>query len=103
MWKGSVQELFEVENDRGVVKLTTGYYYLPDGERIHGRGVIPDTIVELTAGERAELYQSQLAVYSTLPIPTTTQATTGTAPAGKRIEIMIDRQLQAALDILRRV
>ncbi len=100
--KGSVQAVFPVENNHGAVKLTTGYYYLPNGERIHGRGVTPDETVELTAEEQAELHASQLSVYSTSRIPTTTQVTTSTAPAGGPVEIIIDRQLQAGLDILRR-
>jgi len=101
--KGSVQELFELGDKHGAVKLTTGYYYLPNGERIHGRGVVPDRIVELTPEERTRLVESQRAVYSTTHVPTTTQAASGPAgaPAGGRVEIIIDRQLEEALAILR--
>ena len=49
--KGSVQELRELDDDHGAVKLTVAYYYLPNGERIHGKGVTPDKVIELTPQE----------------------------------------------------
>lgn len=101
--KGSVQELIELENGHGAVKLTTAYYYLPDGERIHGHGVMPNRIVDLTQAELVELLASQMAVYSASGSPTTTQAATSTAPSEGtgRVEIKIDRQLAEALDVVR--
>jgi len=108
--KGSVQELIEIENNNGAVKLTTAYYHLPNGQRIHGKGIMPDKIIDLTPEEREELIASQRAVYvvghaepRTL---TTTQAATRTAPAddeeqSHRVEIVIDRQLQEGLDMIR--
>ncbi|MBP7934385.1 MAG: S41 family peptidase [Phycisphaerae bacterium] len=131
--KGSVQTILQVENDNGWVKLTTAYYYLPNGERIHGKGVQPDRAVILTSDERAQLLDSWLSVYAAGDYPTTTQATTtpttttpapsqpasaqattaaaasapatATAPAGerkpRRFEIIIDRQLRAAIDTIR--
>jgi carboxyl-terminal processing protease len=102
--KGSVQELIEIDADaevRGAVKLTTAYYYLPKGERIHGKGVEPDIIVKLTEQEQNALHQSwhQVAMVEGLPA---SSPTTSTAPAGQRREIVIDRQLQTALEVLRR-
>lgn len=112
--KGSVQTMFEVENRHGRVKLTTGYYYLPSGELIHDRGIMPDKLVVLTPAERAELLESQLRVYSTARKPETRPATTtapatapaatatATAPAADtKVAVRIDRQLQVALDTLR--
>lgn len=115
--KGSVQELIPLENNNGAVKLTTAYYYLPNGERIHGHGVAPQHIVDLTPAERTELAESRLAVYST-SMPAATQPATraasepaasgpatapapASAPADVRVEIKIDRQLREALQILR--
>lgn len=100
--KGSVQELIPLENNSGGIKLTAAYYLLPSGERIHGRGVAPDHIVDLTPAERSEYAESNLAVYSTSVTPTATQPTTDTAPADsdQRVEIVIDRQLREALDLL---
>ncbi|MDM8006363.1 MAG: S41 family peptidase [Phycisphaerae bacterium] len=113
--KGSVQTLFEVENGHGIVKLTTGYWYLPSGERIHDKGIMPDKLVELTPAERAAMIESRVRVYSTRrpsPRTTATAPATASAPASKpsatstattpaKITVMIDRQLQTALDILR--
>lgn len=110
--KGSVQELMELENGSGAVKLTTAYYYLPNGERIHGHGVAPHKVVDLSPQEKTELLESQLAVFSTsapsnggatkpatAPAPAT--ATASAPESGNRIEIMIDRQLQEALTLVR--
>ncbi len=99
--KGSVQELRSLDNHPGGVKLTVAYYYLPNGERIHGKGITPDRVIELTSEERTRLLESQLAVYSTGLTPTTTQAATTSAPARVSIDISVDRQLQEALKILR--
>lgn len=103
--KGSVQEPVLLSDNRGAIKLTTAYYYLPKGERIHGRGVAPDRIVDLTSRERTELIESSIAVYSTARLLTTTRAATQPAPstasAPARFEIAIDRQLREGLDILR--
>ena len=82
--KGSVQTILQVENNNGWVKLTTAYYYLPNGERIHGKGIVPDRVVALTSDERAQLLDSWLSVYAAGDYPTTTQAAsapaTGAAP-----------------------
>jgi carboxyl-terminal processing protease len=102
--KGSVQELIKIDNGGGAVKLTTAHYYLPKGERIHGRGVVPDKIVDLTPQERTALIESQLAVYSTSLTPATTQAGEDDADVAApraQIDISADRQLQEALDLLR--
>lgn len=49
--KGSVQTLLPVDvssGKTGALKLTTAYYYLPNGERIHGKGIEPDFVVPRT-------------------------------------------------------
>jgi len=110
--KGSVQTMFEVENHQGRLKLTTGYYYLPNGELIHERGIMPDKEVVLTPAERAALLESQMRVYSTsrkastrpssASAPASAAAATTSSPApGDKVAVIIDRQLQAALDVLR--
>jgi hypothetical protein len=63
--------------------------------------VTPNIVVNLKPAEQAALTESQLAVYSTSLSPTTTQATTTTAPSESRIDIKIDRQLQEALTLLK--
>lgn len=105
--KGSVQELIELENGSGAVKLTVAYYYLPNGERIHGQGVAPHHLVDLTPQEKTEMLDSHMAVFSTSGAPfgeepAQTQPATATAPEqSNRVEILIDRQLQVALDLIR--
>ena len=42
--KGSVQKVFELENN-GAAKLTIALYYLPNGESIDGKGIQPDAPV----------------------------------------------------------
>jgi carboxyl-terminal processing protease len=106
--KGSVQEMFAVQTKggtRGQLKLTTSYYYLPQGERIHEIGVEPDIRVELTPAERDARIEATRAVYwprgSTAPANTPTETGPATEPSADRAEIPIDRQLEAALEVLR--
>ena len=97
--KGSVQEVFEVPSKNGWpggLKLTTSHYVLPNGELIHGKGISPHLPVKMTPKQRSDWIDSIRAVYA--PRQPTTQPTT--APA--RVAIMIDPQLQAALDVLRK-
>ena len=43
--KGSVQKVFDLSNG-AAVKLTVSLYYLPNGESIDGKGIVPEFIVE---------------------------------------------------------
>ena len=43
--KGTVQVLLPLESG-AAMKLTTAFYYTPDGRRIQGNGVIPDIVVD---------------------------------------------------------
>jgi len=98
--KGSVQEMFTVrskDGSAGKLKLTTSYYVLPKGELIHGKGITPDQIVKMTPKQRSDWIDSIRAVYA--PRTPASQPTTASAPAC--VAIMIDPQLQAALDTLR--
>lgn len=101
--KGSVQELIplgDAQGSRGAVKITTAYYYLPNGERIHDVGVKPDIPVELTPEQVREIHEAQTAVYNRIYLEESSSATaTATAPA--RVEILIDPQLEKALEWLR--
>ena len=78
--KGSVQEFLPIENNNGKIKLTMAYFYLPNGERIHGKGISPDRIVDLTPQEREKMRDSWMAVYSGSSIPPSTLPA-GTRPA----------------------
>ncbi len=46
--KGIVQQLLQLSNGMGGLKVTTSRYYTPNGENIHGTGIAPDIEVELT-------------------------------------------------------
>ena len=46
--KGIVQQLLQLSNGMGGLKVTTSRYYTPNGENIHGTGIAPDIKVELT-------------------------------------------------------
>jgi carboxyl-terminal processing protease len=90
--KGSVQHLIELGRGDSALKLTMAYYYLPKGERIHQKGVAPDIEVKLTREEkRAVLPERRLLAAATR----TTTAPTTSAPA-------VDRQLDTAVDVLRK-
>ncbi len=58
--KGSVQKVFELDND-AAVKLTISLYYLPDGESIDGKGIIPDVVVSDKDPSREEVLQDEKA------------------------------------------
>ncbi len=99
--KGSVQELIDIKGSgglEGAVKLTIAYYYLPKGQRIHGIGVAPDKVVPLSAEQQETMNESWRQVYVTEGLPSASGPATTSAP--RRRTIMIDPQLQVALDIL---
>jgi carboxyl-terminal processing protease len=61
--KGSVQEVVELEDHGGAIKLTTAYYYLPSGRCIQRTlksiqdgtwGVMPNLLVNLSADQHAK-------------------------------------------------
>jgi carboxyl-terminal processing protease len=101
--KGSVQELIPLGDgggSKGAVKITTAYYYLPNGERIHGIGVKPDILVELTPEQIREVHEAQAAVYDRIYLEDASPAT-ATASAPARSEILIDPQLEKAIEWMR--
>ncbi len=91
--KGSVQDIFKLKNGEAL-RLTTAHYFTPSGVLINGKGIVPQVKVVLTADEDFKLYQ-QLS-RPDLRDPKAYAARFGTAP-------IPDRQLKAALDVLRGV
>jgi carboxyl-terminal processing protease len=100
--KGSVQEVIELGTGNSAIKLTTAYYYLPNGELIHrtaasrqtGKwGVEPNITVDLTNEEIQEIVEARMAADR---ISGATTRPAATAPAGP----LIDRQLGKALEVL---
>lgn len=91
--KGSVQDIFKLR-DGEALRLTTAHYYTPSGVSINEKGIAPQVPVVLTADEDFKL--SQQLSRPDLRDPRAYEARFGTAP-------IPDRQLDAALDVLRGV
>ena len=89
--KGSVQSIFKLKNGEGI-RLTTARYYTPSGVTIHERGVAPNVEVVMTPedDQNVRLQRARADVKA----PKEFKERFGFSP----IE---DRQLQAALDVLR--
>jgi len=91
--KGSVQSIFKLKNGEGL-RLTTAHYFTPSGVMIHAMGISPQVEVVMTADEDRKLVMQSDRPEITDPGDFSERF--GFAP----IE---DRQLDAALDVLRAV
>lgn len=91
--KGSVQSVFPLKNGEGL-RLTTARYYTPAGVSIHEKGITPHVEVVMTPEEDEKL--SRQRARADLSDPQAFKERFGFEP----IE---DRQLQAALDVLKGV
>jgi carboxyl-terminal processing protease len=89
--KGSVQSIFKLKNGEGL-RLTTAHYFTPSGVKIHGAGIAPQVEVVMTAEEDRRL-DAQASR------PDITEARDFRERFG--YDPVEDRQLDAALDILR--
>jgi carboxyl-terminal processing protease len=89
--KGSVQSIFRLQNGEGM-RLTTARYYTPSGVTIHEKGVEPNVEIVMSPEED-----------QTLRLQRTRRDVTDPAEFKERFGIspVEDRQLQAALDILK--
>lgn len=111
--KGSVQVVVPLI-DGAALKLTTAYYYTPDGRRIEDRGVTPDIVVEqavngVAGGRAAEEAHPIKAVHAACapPLPAeshgTTEAADALATTGNTGTMNGDCQLHRALELLRKL
>lgn len=91
--KGSVQSIFKLKNGEGL-RLTTARYFTPSGVSIHEKGIAPQVEVVMTPEEDSQLRLQHLR--PDVADPKEFKERFGFAP----IE---DRQLQAALDVLKGV
>lgn len=105
--KGSVQKLISLENGYGAIKLTTAYYYLPNGQNIHRRpgdkiwGVEPDMIVPVSVEEQLAIKDSRRkADVFWGKLPDTMAADDKKMDKCKPVPLWIDTQLKAAIDVL---
>lgn len=89
--KGSVQSVFKLDHGEGM-RLTTAYYYTPSGATIHEKGIAPHVEVVMTPDEDARLARQRSRFDITDPQEFKERF---------GVELIADRQLQAALDVLR--
>jgi carboxyl-terminal processing protease len=98
--KGSVQTLIPLDDELSALRLTTAYYYLPSDRLIHRRqdegtdaewGIRPDEVIDLNDEEIEGVWKSWLD----------SGIIQNSAAGGAQQSIVIDRQLQRALEILR--
>jgi carboxyl-terminal processing protease len=98
--KGSVQVIVPLE-DGAALKLTTAYYFTPNGRQIQGKGVTPDTLLDQLAIDRAAGIKP--AVHGTAP-PDTTSLACGYSAADAPVADAVvgnDCQLLRAIELLR--
>ncbi|MCG8527831.1 MAG: S41 family peptidase, partial [Opitutales bacterium] len=102
--KGSVQRTFKLSGNRGVVKLTTDYYYLPNGSCIHKLdgaetwGVEPDIEVEFDGENYKQLGDLMLKLQGRGDNGET-DSNTAEDPAELCKQLLeLDNQLKAAVD-----
>lgn len=89
--KGSVQSVFKLNNGEGM-RLTTARYYTPSGVSIHEKGITPHVEVVMTPEEDNRLARQRSR--SDIIDPKEFKERFGFEP-------IADRQLQAALDVLK--
>jgi carboxyl-terminal processing protease len=106
--KGSVQNVVELEDGRGMLKLTTASYRRPNGKNIHRFpdakatdqwGVTPDKGFEfdLSDGELLSLMLDRRRRDIVQPPPAKDAATKGKSKSDSKWPAAVDRQLQAAV------
>lgn len=112
--KGSVQHLIHLAEQRAAMKLTVAYYRMPDGRFIHRTprnaatdawGIHPDVVVELSAEETQALQASRRNVNlgGSDPVQAIHDPSAngdGTVPSDSPAELIRDRQLVRALQLL---
>jgi carboxyl-terminal processing protease len=91
--KGSVQSIFKLKNGEGL-RLTTAHYFTPSGVSIHEKGIAPEVEVVLSLADDEKLREQRER--TDVADPAEFRRRFGFAP-------IADRQLQAALDVLKGV
>jgi carboxyl-terminal processing protease len=101
--KGTVQVLVPLA-DGAALKLTTAYYFTPNGRRIQGKGVTPDAVIDQLALEVAgALKPASQGPASSAAVPAACGAASGeasTVAAAMTSILGDDCQLQRALETL---
>jgi len=92
--KGSVQTLFKLRDGAGL-RITTSRYYTPSGVSIHGHGIEPDVALVMSPDDDDKL-RLQRARSDALEDEAEFEERFGFKP-------IVDKQLEAAVDVLRGV
>lgn len=101
--KGSVQELYPLEDNGGELKLTVAYYYLPSGRLVHRKkdatdwGVEPQIIVPMDDQTQHDVWDMHVR-QEAIPAPAT-HASTRVAVTEPTTE-PVDVQLQQAINTI---
>lgn len=102
--KGSVQTVVPL-NDNSALRLTTSKYFTPSGGQIHGKGVIPDIVVEeskIEIGAKEEIGAAKpQEVFDQLEIKE--KRALGGLSKEDMAKFKTDNQLMRAVDILKAV
>jgi len=100
--KGSVQVLVPL-TDGAALKLTTAYYFTPNGRRIQGKGVTPDAVIDPVVSETSGTIKPASHA-AALPVQAACGLSTGNTsvvPDAKNPALADDCQLQRAVEMLR--
>ncbi|MEX2214253.1 MAG: S41 family peptidase [Phycisphaeraceae bacterium] len=105
--KGSVQDVFPIDNSLAALRLTTQYYRLPAGRIIHRKpgekvwGIHPDIEVKMTATQVGDLMKYRQDVDIIRDPNDKVDPKADVPTAAKMLERGMDPQLEAALLVLR--
>ena len=102
--KGSVQEIMQLDDHEGKLKLTVAYWYLPHGRRVQREkdskewGVEPTIVVPMDAAGQEGIFKERFEQES-FHRPAV-KSTTRTSPASQPATQPVDVQLEAAVNAL---
>jgi len=96
--KGSVQTVIPL-SDGSALRLTTSKYFTPSGKEIHGKGIMPDIVVEDGKMEAVESAESK----TVKPEQVFEQIEKKGKPAKPQVknDYSLDEQLKAAVDVIK--
>lgn len=102
--KGSVQTVIPL-NDGSALRLTTSKYFTPSGKEIHGKGVMPDIVVEDLKLETKEASDEKLEKAQEVFEEVEKKPKEEKAKEGKTqeraLDYKLDNQLARAVDVLK--
>ncbi len=93
--KGSVQSIIPLQSDmKKAIRLTTAYYYTPNGRQISGKGIEPDIEEAITPEEWHDMRVKRAREGN---------PEMKTVAPGRELKDVIDHQLNRAVDVLQGV